>query len=164
MLINEWKATPPAIIEGKVVFAAPDGNALHCLDLHRGKLLWKANRADGDLYFAGVFGGKAIIVNKDSVRGDRLADGKEAWNIANTGVPSGQGVASEQHLLPAGQEVRRKRGIRRSSPSTWSKGVIHGPDAGPHQGARRQVPGARQPDLLRRPGDLADMTSLISYP
>ena len=33
----------------------PDGPSLLCLDLHDGRPLWKVNRADGDLYFAGVF-------------------------------------------------------------------------------------------------------------
>lgn len=100
-LTNEWKVTAPAIHDGKVVFTAPDGNAVHCLSLRDGSLLWRANRGADDLYFAGVYHNKAVIVSKNGVRGLQLADGKEVWRIDNTGMPSGQGVASgSTYYLP----------------------------------------------------------------
>lgn len=167
-LINEWKSSPPAIVEGKVLFAAPDGNALHCLDLHRGKLLWKANRADSDLYFAGVYNGNAVIVGKNNVRAininqSNLTTLKESWNIANTGLPSGQGVASDNiYYLPVKASVKTKEPEIVAIDTV--KGTIHA-----------QTPAkTKKPDgKLQEPGNLIfyegqvisqTLTSLISYP
>jgi outer membrane protein assembly factor BamB/tetratricopeptide (TPR) repeat protein len=100
-LTNEWKVSAPAVQDGKVVFTAPDGTAVHCLNLRDGRLVWRANRGADDLYFAGVFHGKTLIVSKNSVRALNLADGKEVWRLDNTGVPSGQGTASDNvYFLP----------------------------------------------------------------
>jgi outer membrane protein assembly factor BamB/tetratricopeptide (TPR) repeat protein len=91
---TDWKVTAPVITEGKVVFTAPDGRAIHCLNLRDGSLLWKVNRTDDDLYLGGVVAGKVLIVSKKACRALNLADGKQAWQV-ETGVPSGQGVAAD---------------------------------------------------------------------
>jgi outer membrane protein assembly factor BamB len=92
---SNWKVSPPVIVDGKVVFTAPDASAIHCINLRDGTELWKSPQNDTDLYFAGVFGDKAIIVGKNSVRALRLADGAPMWDSLQTGdLPSGQGVAS----------------------------------------------------------------------
>jgi outer membrane protein assembly factor BamB len=91
-----WKMTAPVIAEGKVVFTAPDGGAIHCLNLQDGDSLWQAERRD-DLYLAGVFDGKVVLVGKNSVRALSLADGKkQLWQVG-TGIPSGLGIASGHH-------------------------------------------------------------------
>jgi outer membrane protein assembly factor BamB len=99
---NNWKVAPPVIVDGKVVFTAPDSEAVHCISLRDGNELWKAPRHDNDVFFAGVFGDKVLIVGKNSVRAVRLADGAPVWNSLSTGdLPSGQGVASNNiYYLP----------------------------------------------------------------
>jgi hypothetical protein len=93
-LVDEWKASAPAISEGKVIFTSPDSLALQCLDLRDGRLLWQARRAADDCYFAGVHDGKVLIVARNSVRALDLTRGIEVWKRDDTGMPSGQGVAT----------------------------------------------------------------------
>jgi outer membrane protein assembly factor BamB len=108
-LLNEWKATAPAISDGKVVFAAPDSQAIHCLNLGDGRQVWKQPRAADDLYFAGVFSGKVLIVGKSAVRALNLADGKEAWKL-DAVKSSGQGVASgDVYYLPVAATEELKK-------------------------------------------------------
>src|SRR5262249_25409565 len=113
-LIDQWKATAPAIIEGKVVFAAPDSQTIHCVNLKDGRPVWKKPRAADDLYFAGVFNSKVLIVGKTYVRAINLNNGDEAWKLANTGTPGGQGVASDNiYYLPvrASAEAGKEPGV-----------------------------------------------------
>jgi outer membrane protein assembly factor BamB len=97
---NEWKVSPPVIADGKVVFTAPDGSTIDCLNLRDGSRVWRNTRQDGDLYLAGVYAGRALIVGKDRCRALDLKDGSQAW-VLETGVPSGRGVASDNiYYLP----------------------------------------------------------------
>jgi outer membrane protein assembly factor BamB len=108
-LLNEWKATAPAISDGKVVFAAPDSQAIHCLHLSDGRHVWKQPRAADDLYFAGVFSGKVLVVGKTAVRALNLADGKDAWKL-DAVKPTGQGVASgDVYYLPVAATGESKK-------------------------------------------------------
>jgi outer membrane protein assembly factor BamB len=92
-LSGEWKMSAPLIRDGKIVFTAPDGGAIHCISLKDGNFLWQAERKD-DLYIAGIFQGKVVLVGKNTCRALSLADGKtKLWEV-ETGMPSGQGVAS----------------------------------------------------------------------
>ncbi|HJT75662.1 MAG TPA: PQQ-binding-like beta-propeller repeat protein, partial [Gemmataceae bacterium] len=96
----EWKVTAPVIVEGRVVFTAPDGSGIHCVSLRDGSPIWKAGRQDDDLYLGGVVNGRVLIVAKSRCRGLSLADGKELWRV-DTGMPSGQGIASDNlYYLP----------------------------------------------------------------
>jgi outer membrane protein assembly factor BamB/tetratricopeptide (TPR) repeat protein len=88
-----WQVTAPAIADGKVVFTAPDGRNIHCINLRDGTRQWAAPREDGDLYFAGVFGGKAVIVGEKRTRGLNLKNGGIEWKVDH-GQPSGLGAAS----------------------------------------------------------------------
>jgi outer membrane protein assembly factor BamB/tetratricopeptide (TPR) repeat protein len=90
-----WKSSPPAIVDGKVVFTAPDASSVHCISLRDGKPLWRRAQIDGDLYLAGVFNGRALIVGKNIVRALDLKDGRQLWYITTGDLPSGQGVASK---------------------------------------------------------------------
>src|SRR5262249_35554695 len=56
-LKNQWQVTAPIIQEGKVVFTAPDGDAVVCLRLRDGTPLWKERRRDDDVYLGGVVNG-----------------------------------------------------------------------------------------------------------
>jgi outer membrane protein assembly factor BamB len=90
---TEFKNSPPVIIDGKVVFAAPDGESIHCVDLREGTRQWYVKRAD-DLYLAGVFDGKVLMVGKTGCRALSLKDGRPVWAL-EAGTPTGQGVASK---------------------------------------------------------------------
>jgi hypothetical protein len=61
-------------------------------------------RAKNDLFFAGVFNGKAIVVGRDEVRAlDVFNNAKPVWT-KKIGIPSGQGVASNGwYYLPLKQ-------------------------------------------------------------
>lgn len=99
MLSPEWKCSAPVVQDGKVVFTAPDGSAIYCLNLRDGNTVWKANRSD-DLYLGGVYNGKVVLVGKQHCRALNLNDGRQLWS-RETGVPSGHGIASDKvYYLP----------------------------------------------------------------
>jgi outer membrane protein assembly factor BamB len=96
---TDWKVTAPVIQDGKVVYTPSDGNSLLCLNLRDGTPVWEANRAD-DLYLAGVYNGKVLLVGKSTCRALSLANGKQVWKL-DTGMPSGYGTASDNiYYLP----------------------------------------------------------------
>jgi outer membrane protein assembly factor BamB/tetratricopeptide (TPR) repeat protein len=102
--LANWKAAPPAIADGKVVFTAPDASSVHCINLRDGTPVWKSGQIDGDLYLAGVYNGKVLIVGKSSIRALSLQNGKVLWSMATGDMPSGQGVASKNiYYLPLSQ-------------------------------------------------------------
>ncbi|HEX5271826.1 MAG TPA: PQQ-binding-like beta-propeller repeat protein, partial [Gemmataceae bacterium] len=92
-IVTDWKASPPIISDGKVVFTAPDGPELRCLNLRNGAQVWGLKRTDNDVYLGGVYAGRVIIVGKKDVRALALDDARELWRVP-TGMPSGRGVAS----------------------------------------------------------------------
>jgi outer membrane protein assembly factor BamB/tetratricopeptide (TPR) repeat protein len=97
---TEWKGSAPVVQAGKVVFTPADGPELRCLSLRDGHLLWDMKAGADDVYFAGVYAGRVLVVGKKDVRALRLDDGKEAWRVP-TGLPSGRGVASDNiYYLP----------------------------------------------------------------
>lgn len=105
---NEWKTAAPIVQDGKVVFTAPDGSSVHCLNLRDGSLVWKSGRGDKDLYLAGVYNGKVVIVGKETARALSLVDGKQIWQVP-TGMPSGRGIASDNiYYLPLKSAVASK--------------------------------------------------------
>jgi outer membrane protein assembly factor BamB len=104
-----WAAPAPLVADGRVIFTAPDGPSVHCLSLREGTLLWKASRADDDLYVAGVSLGKVLLVGKQACRALDLADGKPLWEAA-TGLPSGLGVMGDAvYYLPLKATTKDKQ-------------------------------------------------------
>src|SRR5207237_793672 len=98
----QWKVTAPVIADGKVVFAAPDAKSVHCVSLRDGAPAWPKphRRQEDDQYLAGVFAGRVLLVGKKTVRALSLAKGEELWAL-ETGMPAGQGVASDNvYYLP----------------------------------------------------------------
>jgi outer membrane protein assembly factor BamB/tetratricopeptide (TPR) repeat protein len=167
---SDWKMSAPIIQEGKLVFTAPDGGAIHCLNLRDGNPLWQAERRD-DLYLAGVFPasrgasarplgspGIVLLVGKNTCRALSLADGKkEEWQI-KTGLPSGLGVASgPYYYLPLKKgEVCKEGGVIRIN---LEKGRIEGHSPSLRKG---DIPG----NLLFYEGQVVSQneTSVTSYP
>ncbi len=149
-LSGGWKLSAPVIADGKVVFTAPDGGAVHCLNLSTGEFLWQLERRD-DLYLAGVFDGKVVLVGKNSCRAVSLADGKtRLWEV-ETGLPSGQGVASgSTYFLPL------KKGEILAIDMDHGQVVAHNPSP------KDEVPG----NLLFYEGDMVSQNELYvtAYP
>jgi len=105
---DDWKSSAPIVQDGKVVFALPDSPDLRCLSLRDGRLLWRMNHFPDDLYLAGVFAGRVVVVSKKEVRALALDDGKELWRLP-TGMPSGRGIASDNvYYLPLREAVAGK--------------------------------------------------------
>ncbi len=99
LVVFRWKSPGPVIADGRVVFTAPDGNSLYCLNLRTGARVWTAREED-DLYLAGASAGRAVVVGKKSVRALALDDGDEVWRV-DTGLPSGRGGAADNvYYLP----------------------------------------------------------------
>jgi outer membrane protein assembly factor BamB/tetratricopeptide (TPR) repeat protein len=99
--LGNWYNAPPVIADGKVVFTAPDASSVHCINLRDGTPCWKRPQIDGDLFLAGVFDGKVLIVGKNGVRIRSLADGEQLKYLPTGDAPSGQGVASRNiYYLP----------------------------------------------------------------
>ncbi len=103
--IANWKSAPPVIVDGKVVFTAPDASSVHCVNLRDGTAVWKKRQMDGDLFFAGVYQGKVLIVGRNSIRAlDLNRNGDQVWSLATGDMPAGQGVASKNvYYLPLKQ-------------------------------------------------------------
>src|SRR5262249_30118999 len=91
--VNGWKAARVIIHDAHVVVIPADASELYCLSLRDGRLLWTATRKDDDLYVAGVFGDKVLVVGKKECRALALKDGAAVWTVA-TGTPSGLGAAA----------------------------------------------------------------------
>ncbi len=97
---NQWKVTAPVIVDGKIIFTAPDARAIHCVNLRDGAKIWTQNRQEEDLFFGGVYSGTAVIVGRKICRGVDIVNGNTLWTL-ETGVPSGLGVAFENiYYLP----------------------------------------------------------------
>ena len=105
---RKWKSAPPAIQDGKIVFTAPDADSVHCISLRDGKPIWKRAQIKGDLYMAGVYQGRVLIVGETQVRILDLKTGSQIWSASTTGdIPSGQGVASKGvYYLPLEEEAK----------------------------------------------------------
>jgi outer membrane protein assembly factor BamB/tetratricopeptide (TPR) repeat protein len=88
-----WTACAPLIQAGRVVNTAPDAESVFCLDLHDGRLVWKAARMDDDLYIGGVFAGQVLVIGRTACRSLSLSTGEVLWR-RTTGPPAGQGAAA----------------------------------------------------------------------
>jgi outer membrane protein assembly factor BamB len=99
-LEGKWKFSAPIVAQGKVLLAPPDGSALECLDLWTGALLWRAPREAEDLYVAGVYKGRVVVVGRSYVGAFRLETGSVLWAV-ETPEPAGLGVAAgDVYYLP----------------------------------------------------------------
>jgi outer membrane protein assembly factor BamB len=149
-MASQWKISAPIIVDGKVVFTAPDARAVHCINLRDGTRLWTQPRNENDLYVAGVFKGKVLIVGKESVRAVTLTKGEPAWSApVKTGLPSGQGVASDDvYYLPLKEAAQTKE------PEICAIDVERGQVIAHTKSRKKEVPG----NLLFYEGDVLSQT------
>jgi len=157
LALGGWKVTPPVVSGGKVVFAAPDADAIHCVSLRDGSRLWSHKRQDDDLYLGGVVAGKAIIVGRKAVRALELdGAGKVAWTLS-TGLPSGFGTASDnQYFLPLREAGSAKE------PEVCVIDVAKGEISAHTRSRKKSLPG----NLVFHDGDMVSQTStsIAVYP
>jgi outer membrane protein assembly factor BamB len=148
-VIAEWPTAVTAAGRGRVVFTAPDEPSVHCLSLRDGRLLWKAGREEGDLYLAGVFADRVLLVGKRFCRALALADGRQVWR-AETGLPSGRGaVAGDVYYLPL------KAAAGGKGPAVWALDLRNG-----NVVARTPTPRDRAPgNLLLWRGEVLTQTA-----
>ncbi len=85
------KGCAPLIAHDRVVISSPDSDAVRCLQLSDGVLLWKAELAEEDLYVGAVTPEKVLVVGRHGCRALSLANGKTVWEHS-TPRPSGQGT------------------------------------------------------------------------
>jgi outer membrane protein assembly factor BamB len=103
LVLRCWAACAPLVHGGRVVLTAPDSDAVHCLDLHTGARLWKADREDGDLYVGCLTDGVVLVVGAANSRALDPATGAVLWRHA-TPRPCGQGVlVGNSYHLPLGE-------------------------------------------------------------
>lgn len=97
---DRWRTSLPIIAGGKVVFTAYDANSVMCLNLRDGEIIWEAARSSEDLYIAGIFDNKVVVVGKNQVKFLDLTKGTQLGAV-QTGTPSGVGTASNDiYFLP----------------------------------------------------------------
>jgi outer membrane protein assembly factor BamB/tetratricopeptide (TPR) repeat protein len=68
---RRWADSSVTIVDGKVLVTPSDSDALHCLNLSDGKLLWTSDRKSGehdDLYVGCVRDDKVVLVGRREVR------------------------------------------------------------------------------------------------
>lgn len=161
-LETHWLVTAPAIAERKAVFTAPDAKEIHCVNLRDGSRAWSQARRPDDLYFAGVFAGKALIVGKSRTRALSLARGEVVWEV-ETGLPSGQGAAGAPnaagdiiYYLPVREAVNTRE------PEVCAINVTRGMVHAHTRSRKKEVPG----NLLFYEGNVLSQThtDVVAYP
>lgn len=86
-----WSTAPPILAGGRVISTPLEAQSLICLDQFTGKELWSKPRGN-NLYLAGVFEGKVLVVGREGVTAFDVESGAQAWTV-KTPAPSGRGVA-----------------------------------------------------------------------
>lgn len=160
---ERWRPSAPCIVGNKVVFTAPDGpgSEIHCLNLRDGQPVWAAKRDDAnDLYLAGVFGDRVLIVARNHVRALSLDTGKEVWKETRTGLPAGQGTAADGiYYLPLATSADPKTSDK--GPEICAIDIRTGAIVGRSK-ARKESPG----NLLFLEGELVSQSprTVASFP
>jgi outer membrane protein assembly factor BamB len=162
---ERWRTSAPVIQGGKVVFTAHDAGQLHCLNLRDGRLLWTVKREDDDLYLAGVYGSRVVIVGRNYIRavnfdeGPRDTWGKAAWKLSTGGLPSGQGVASDDvYYLP----LQKTGDGSQAGPGILAVNLTTGKKISVAAKRNQELPG----NLIFADGDIISQTatSIAAYP
>lgn len=146
--VNRWRSAGPVIHNGRAIITAYDSRKLECLDLRTGKVLWWANRDDGDLYVGGVVNDRVIVVGKSIVRAyhltgeDRDAQKpKLAWETPLSGgganvTPTGHGaIGRNTFYLPVRQDTAGQNAV--PAAEVWAVNIEDG-KIGAKAGARKR--------------------------
>ena len=99
--LNErWTPSAPVIVGNRVVYAAPESDALVCLNLFDGTRLWKKPKGS-NLFLAGVVDDRVILVGSQSITCLLLENGTTTWTAEippSAGRPSGHSVIADKRL------------------------------------------------------------------
>ncbi len=68
---QRWADAVAMVVDGRVLVTPRESDALHCLDLETGQLLWKC-KSENDLYVACVHQGKVILAGRKQLRAVEL--------------------------------------------------------------------------------------------
>jgi len=103
-LNQRWAPSAPILIDGHVIYAPAEQNALYCIDLLDGHIQWRKPK-QSFLYVAGVFDEKVLLVGADSIAAVSLESGADVWPAIqipeSAGKTSGMGVAAgHRYYLP----------------------------------------------------------------
>ena len=99
------------MIQGDCVVYLPEhSQEIHCVDLNRGRLNWKARRHDLEQsaieFVAALSPTTVLVVGRLNMRGLSLQTGQEQWSAPLRGPPSGRGVRiGSNYLLPLAEGV-----------------------------------------------------------
>ena len=150
---ERWRPSAPIVAKDRVILAAADGTHLDCLNLRDGRRLWAVPRDENDLYLAGVFDGRAIVIGRNTAKAIDVATGKVAWTQNKTGMPSGQGVAGDGvYYLPLANSLDTSSSER--GPQICALDIKTGKIVG-HSPAREESPG----NLVFAGNDLISQTA-----
>ncbi|MFO0843947.1 MAG: PQQ-binding-like beta-propeller repeat protein [Gemmataceae bacterium] len=160
--LSGWMVTAPAVAEGKVVFTAPDAPEVHCVNLRDGSRLWSLPREQDDLYLAGVYNGKVVIVGKKRTRAVSLVRGEKLWEL-DTGLPAGQGAAGAPNA--AGDVVYYlpvREAVNTREPEICAINIDRGLVHAHTRSRKREVPG----NLIFYEGNVLSQThtEVVAYP
>jgi outer membrane protein assembly factor BamB len=89
-LKSSWHMPMVMVAGERVLIAAPDEDAILCVGLRDGAILWRIEKAEGDL-FVETTSKLLLIAGKTHCRAVKLDEGKEAWKV-ETSTPAGHGV------------------------------------------------------------------------
>lgn len=162
---ERWRTSAPVVHNGKVIFTAHDAGHVHCVNLRDGRMVWTVKREDDDLFLAGVFGQRVVIVGKNNIRavnldeGPRATWGKAAWKVATGGLPSGQGVASDDvYYLP----LQKTGEGPQAGPGIFAVNVSTGRKLSAAAKRNQELPG----NILFADGEIISQTALniSAYP
>lgn len=149
-LALEWHAPATVLAGSRVVLTVPDAPTLYCLDPRTGSLHWKAPRTDDDLYLAGAWPDRLLLVGRQACRALHPADGKQLWALP-TGMPAGLGVAAgDLYYLPLKTSVSDK------SPALAALDVARGTVGARAAVGRGELPG----NLVLSAGGIVSQTAL----
>lgn len=160
--MSGWMVTAPAVADGKVVFTAPDAPEVHCVNLRDGTRLWSLPREQDDLFLAGVYNGKVVIVGKKRTRAVSLVRGEKLWEI-DTGLPAGQGAAGAPNA--AGDVVYYlpvREAVNTREPEICAINVDRGLVNAHTRSRKKEVPG----NLIFYEGNVLSQThtEVVAYP
>jgi outer membrane protein assembly factor BamB len=99
-LNSRWTPSAPVIVGNRVVYAPSEDQAVLCLDLHSGSILWRKPRGNS-LCMTGVYDGRVLLVGKESITALSLDNGTTRWTRTiptELGPPSGQGIVVGNEL------------------------------------------------------------------
>jgi outer membrane protein assembly factor BamB/tetratricopeptide (TPR) repeat protein len=97
-LNDQWSPSAPVIAGNDVIYTPSEEPVLVCLDLATGVTRWQVQKAEDQLYLAGVDDERVLVVGKAAVTAVSIETGGVQWTAPieeSQGPPSGRGVTAK---------------------------------------------------------------------